>query len=787
MGKGRRNRERHIQDSLKSPVKAKKQFKLPSWFSSVVALVIVIAIMLPLIISGITDSGVFKRNRILIKSNSGKFDVNQQVATFIAWETLYETALQYYQYYKYGMLDEESSKMMASFKTADDYAINMAVSGIQSNLRDSVDEIVEQLKRYVAVCDIAYEEGITLTEEDEKSVEDVIVWLEELQTSYGYNNLKVFLKSLIGDGMKEKDVRKATEIVVLYNKYVEMKQLKLDSAIMEDPNNLINYRDQNPSNFYKADYLSYATEDKDFSEKLKAAKNEKEFRELVANYFLDKNYKTTFNKYTVTADVADLIAGMKTLTDGNEKTALSDKLNDLKFDATTEYTKGQEGLNQKLSDWLFDSKRTQYEKGQIATDDGIYVAVFYSEKANTEKVSARVKFYAFEDGTSFDGDNEFKTTLYKIFLENNNKTKDEDKSKHEYLYAHEKADKLVEALNKEGADTTKILQDNGFINATIDHNTETDTPTKDIYQLVTAENTKAGKAYDLMDEDDNSFVVYVIEITEETVEGKQKKIYKIAYLETEDDVFVNVLDDLQVSLDKEFKASNTAAYNKDAAEGSYQAWLSKTTEGFTSALKAGDTLVIDKTEKKTVDGTEKDVTTYTAYMALENEDHGNGNVLYLDKSILVNGGYLAFDSIDKANEAAELLKGKTGAELSKAMSAITSDKKNTTPSTSNAFSRTALDGVSKDLGAWFFDDARTANEISVISVKDSTGKVTGTYLVFHIEKAETWARSARNSLLSEQLTDWMEEISAPYTVNEKKLAKLGEASTTAATTATTAA
>lgn len=779
MGKGRRNRERHIQDSLKTPVKAKKQFKLPSWFSSVVALLIVVAIMLPLIVSGITDSGILKRNRILIKSNSGKYDINQQIATFIAWETLYETALQYYQYYQYGMLDEETSAQIKNFGSADNYAINMAVSGIQSNLRDSVDEILDQLKRYVAVCDIAYEEGITLSEEDQASIEEVMDWLKQLQEDYSYPNMKMFLTSFIGEGIKEKDIRKATEIVVLYNKYMEKKQIELDTVIMQDFNNLINYRDENPSSFYRADYLTFATKNKDFSEKLKAAKTEKEFKELVANYFLDENYKTTFNKHTVTADVAEILADLENLTDGNEKTALSDKLTELKFDAVTEYTKDQEGLNKQLNDWLFDEKRTKYEKDQVTTDDGIYVAIIYSEKAVENKISARVKFFAFEDGVSYDGDASFKTDLYKIFVENNNGTKDEDKSEHKYLYADKKADNLVEALNKEGADIAAILKDNGFTNATIDSKTEVDTPTADIYKLVTADTTVKGKAYDLTDKDDNAFVVYVSNITEKTEgEGdaaKTTKVYEFAYLQTEDDLFVTLLDSLQTALAKEFTGTSTVAYNKTATAGSFQEWLSKTTEGFTSAIKAGDTLVTDETKDN--------VTTYKVYMALENKDYGNGNVLYLDKSIVINGGYLAFDSVEKANEAAELLKGKTGAELSKAMSKLTSDQKNTTPNTSNAYTRSTLDGVHKDLGAWFYDEARTANEIAVIWVKDASGKVTGTYLVFHIESAETWARSARNSLLSKEITSWIEKASADYTVNEKKLAKLGEASTTAVTTA----
>ena len=91
MGKGRRNRERNLQDRLTSPVaknlKNKKKSGTPSWLPSAIAILVVVVILLPLIISGVQESGFFPRHRILIESQTGDFDVNQQMATFIAWES----------------------------------------------------------------------------------------------------------------------------------------------------------------------------------------------------------------------------------------------------------------------------------------------------------------------------------------------------------------------------------------------------------------------------------------------------------------------------------------------------------------------------------------------------------------------------------------------------------------------------------------------------------------------------------------------------------------------------
>ena len=109
MGKGRRNRERSLQDRLANPaaknLKTKKKSGMPSWLTSVIAVLVVVVILLPLIISAIQESGFFPRHRILIESTSGEFDINQQMATFIAWESLYESGLTYYQYMQYYGID----------------------------------------------------------------------------------------------------------------------------------------------------------------------------------------------------------------------------------------------------------------------------------------------------------------------------------------------------------------------------------------------------------------------------------------------------------------------------------------------------------------------------------------------------------------------------------------------------------------------------------------------------------------------------------------------------------
>lgn len=794
MGKGRRNRERHLQQTLSGhTVKAKKAQKspVPTWLPSVIALVVVIAIMIPLIASAISGSGVIGRNRVLIESKSGKFDVNQQMATFIAWEALYESGLTQYQYMQYGLIQDEYG--ITKYYSMEDYAMLTAQTGINSSLRDCIDDVLITLKHYVAVCDLAYEQGVKLNEEDEASVEEVLTWLEDMQDELGYSTFSSFLKTVISEGLKKKDVRSAVEMVVLYNKYVKQQQLDLDQKITFD--DLLKYRDENPDSFYKIDYLSFSTADKIASETLAATKNAKEFKEAVVKLHFDENYKSLYNKYTTVEAAAEEESSYASLIDqkDDDNKKLSEKLDELSFEAKKTIKDNDESLNADLVKTVFEKARKIGEKLNVVTDDGVYLVVFYSELATaTEKgaddkdvivksYEVRTKFIPFVEGEEHGDDKTFKADLFKILTENNNDTKDEDKTKTDYQTASEKVSALVEKLNAENADVNKILADNSFItNKEITDTTKDDEDNiipEDV--LTEALKSTANKAYAIAG-DEGNFVLYVHEIAED------KKSAKISYVEQETDLFCKLRDDLQSSLDKQFSPDTTASYKKDAEDGSFEKWISETTTGFESARKDGDVKVIEKTETDSSDSSKK-TTTYTVYMALQNTEHGDPTMLYLDHTPVVKGGYLMFTEKAAADAAAAALAGKTGVELLEALALVESDNSSTAAATtSDTLTEEALEKTNETLAGWFFDEARKADEIAVVAAKDSSDKDVY-YLAVYQETVTSWERSARTALLTEQLTDWIEALSAPYAVNEKNLDKIGTPSTTVAATTSTPA
>ena len=780
MGKGRRNRERNLQDRLANPVaknlKNKKKSGMPSWLTSAIAILVVAVILLPLIISGIQESGFFQRRRILIKSQTGEFDINQQMATFIAWESLYESGLQYYQYMQYGLIEDTSG--VTYYYTADQYAMNMAYAGIQNSLRDSVDGVVELLKQYVAVCDLAHKEGMTLTEEELAQVDEVVEWLNQMRAGTSFTSLDKFLGYTIGTGIKEKDIRDATKMVLLYNKYVQEKQIALDEKITLE--NMTNYREENPQSFYKIDYLTYAVKDKELSEQLKACKTPLDFTNLIIKIFFDDNYKTLYNQYTLQVEVSEILkdklTGKTDAADGSG-TALSDAWKELGVETTTEYSKSDDKLNADLVSWLFSTKRTQYESGSFTTDDGIYLATFYSknDQAGKDTVEARVKFYEFKDGVAHEGDDKFMETLLKVLTAKSNGTDEE--VTYDYKTASEKANALRDALTAEGADVEKLLTEAGATEVTKLTEDNTDVAAA-IRTNVFADGVKEGKTLLVVDKD-VYYVVYVRALdnpadepaTADAETEAKKATADIAYVKYTTDLFCSLLDDLIEALDEEFSSDpNTASFLKETTEGSYQAFLFELKEGdgWVSARKNGDTIVIESTK----DG----VTTYSVYMAVANTDFDEkGEMLYYDKSHAVNGGYLLFKGEEAAKAALEQIKGKTGDALVEAFAALSSDDSANTVKASKTNSQATIEATSKDLGAWMFDAARKDGDVTIVEKKNaSTGAVEGYYLAYYVDYVEKWETTARSSLLSEQLKSWIEELTAPYTVNEKVLNKIGK-------------
>ncbi|MBQ9132161.1 MAG: hypothetical protein IJX62_06805, partial [Clostridia bacterium] len=315
MGKGSRNRQLRTQNEAETPVKLKKQQRkqTPKWVTPLVCWLLVAVFVIGIVATTVSNLGLVKRSRVLVESTTGKYDITQQVATFIAWQNAYYNAYYYYQYASIGYIEDDNVTKL--YSTADSYALSAAQYSVQETLRNSVEDILESLVDYVAVCDAAHKAGVTLDSKDKKDITDTVDWLKSMQTSLSFATFNGFLKGAIDTGVRKADVEKALEIVSLYNKYSQ--QLEEGYAKAVELKDLVVFRDENPDDYYKTDYIGFAADDKEFAEELKACTDPNTFRELVVKHHFDKNYKTVFNKYTVTVEAADALTAIKTLTDAN--------------------------------------------------------------------------------------------------------------------------------------------------------------------------------------------------------------------------------------------------------------------------------------------------------------------------------------------------------------------------------------------------------------------------------------------------------------------------------------
>jgi succinate dehydrogenase hydrophobic anchor subunit len=88
MGKGNRNREtrgiEYVNVSPKQKKAPKHKKPMPAWLKKAITIAVVVVLVLGIVAAILASNGTFKRWQVLVKSKTGEFTVNRQVATFLA-------------------------------------------------------------------------------------------------------------------------------------------------------------------------------------------------------------------------------------------------------------------------------------------------------------------------------------------------------------------------------------------------------------------------------------------------------------------------------------------------------------------------------------------------------------------------------------------------------------------------------------------------------------------------------------------------------------------------------
>lgn len=494
MGKGNRSK------ALRSNSARKNQGNQAStWILSTVILLLVVAILGVGVASWISGTGMIERNRILVKSQTGKYDLSQSMATFITWQTIYQ-----YSYYSWSSM--KSEKIPNTTQTYADYygdastfALANAGALVQEDLRTSLDPYMDIYLEYVAVCDAAHKANVTIGEEEQKTIDSAITELKDLQVKLGYGTFDAFLNKVVANGIKEKDVRAALKMTGLHAKYKEQIEEGYIADVTLDK--LLTFRNENPDKYYKTDYLTFAASDKALAEKLLTAKNGDEFKEIIINAHFDKNYAQTYFTYLAEKDYETV----KGKTNGNEGNKLNEALDAIGADATKVYKTEEftDEADKALKDWLFSSARKVDETTKIATSKGIYIVAFIAKSDTTAtEVSARIKFYDYKaDASAYEDDQAFKDSVL------------------ETLLAEKRCEMLENKLNFTNADIDQILKDNGALELKGITKDSKEVPEAVLFQTFDLAN-KAGSVNRGFD--DGVYYVVYIRSLETTGEGDDK-------------------------------------------------------------------------------------------------------------------------------------------------------------------------------------------------------------------------------------------------------------------------
>lgn len=555
MGKGKRNRQLHLENTVGAPVKrqnkAKKQIVLPKWAKLTICIVLLVAIVGGIVAASLINGGIVYRNRILVESKSGKFDVNQHTAAFILWQTMYQQAFYEYYYTQWGMY-QDTNKILTNYLSANDYAVMMATNYTNALLKTGITSIQDYLMELVAGADAALDAGLKLEAHDK---EEVTAYVEQLQSYYlqfqseyvnetntlGYTpstsiwqlrsalamtTFKNFLGLSVGDTFQMSDIEKAAKLMIMYSKYVDYKSLDIDDDAT--PDELQDFILKNPSGHFESKYYTYTGATVEM------------LREFFGEKFMDDRAKSTFAKHFANIDrlaIADL-----------KDDALKAKLEELGLNNPVEYTKtttdGESTyspeLNEKIAEYVFSTSNKAGTFAAISGEDCAYL-IYFDKTSTTEKATIAFKEYKYEDYTD-----ELATIadLDKLMLDcikaGENVT--------DYKSSNDFAEELLAKLN----DNKEMAMPEGSIVANVTSESakdEANTVPTEILNILYGKDANVTENWNFVS--NNNGTSYVVKVTaiEKDAEGKPTTNYTISYVTFEDELFYALLR----SFEAEFK------------------------------------------------------------------------------------------------------------------------------------------------------------------------------------------------------------------------------------------
>ena len=591
MGKGKRNQQLRVEEAMGAPQKResknknKKQFVWPTWAKRALAIALLVAVLAGIVLAAAMSNGTFLRGRIIVKSKTGKFDINQQMATFILWQAMYQQGYNdwinaYYQSLYSG--GSSTTIDLKKYQSPDDYAMAMATFYTQSQLNTGLSLIKDYLIELVAGADAAIlEAGMKYEAHDKEDAKGVVTWMRNIYIDLGYaadeHNIvpfKNFLTEVVCDGFKTSDIEDAAKVMVMYSKYSDYKSFDLqDDPTVDD---LQDYILKNPAGFFESKYFSYTGADKEM------------MREFFTDEFMAERFEASIAKYYANKDYIDVFK----LKNTDTETPLTDKLTELGLNEAKKYTRtttdGETtyspdlGDDKVLGDYIFGTANTAGNFITVTDDKCAYLVYFKADSTATDATVA-FKKYTYEackdlivtdlEDANLATIEAIKEALTAAIMagENADDKKTSTEKAKELLEQMKKGTAEVDQSTVKEVDTTKPLDKN-----------DTNTAPKVILDKLYDKNTTVYKGMSFYVDDSETLKSYVVKVTEIKNDENNKPTtnYTIQYVELVDDPFTFLWRTFEETFNLYLIQSKVEAptytWEFDKFESSVVEWMLKT-------------------------------------------------------------------------------------------------------------------------------------------------------------------------------------------------------------------
>lgn len=468
-------KQRIAKESSKKAKKSPQAAKIGKVVSKVISIVIVAAIIIGALSGILNFFGVPQKVLTSVKYGSTKVSVAKYNFYYMSsYLNVSQTAQQYDSYYgkgsglQYTGYDYSKTPMEQEY-TASDLGLGSEVTQTWADyFRINTINYVQQ---YVAYAALAREAGITLTDEEQKKIDEQIESFREAAEENDYS-LDRFLMTRYGKGASEKLMREIMEEQTLASNYATQKQTEVTNAVTDDQineefaKNMNNYTVLNVSAFKISAGETKVADDATEEEKT-AAKSEAMAKA-----------KTSAESYAARVKNADDLLAQAKLYDSSLVDS-SIVYND------TSYSSLNSTFGTTVSDWAVSSDRAAGDVAVLETTDG-YVVIYMSapaHKVETQPVDVRhilIKFPTDDSGNVTALTEEEKKTyynkaksVYDEYLANpteenftalaTNNSEDTGSSSSGGLYEKVKPGDMVAAFNDWCFDESRKTGDTGII------------------------------------------------------------------------------------------------------------------------------------------------------------------------------------------------------------------------------------------------------------------------------------------------------------------------------------